>query len=269
MCEFCTKHGDGKIWYKNAANYANDLLADIKRRDYISEFLNSTIGENFRNLGRLEAIYMKKGRLPENVIRAIEEKAEAEHFGQVLPIEEIRDVVLKAYSVVRMPCACRWTVSRKEHRCCYALSYSPDAWYKGFDMGYFGMTSEEGLEKVSAEDAILQMKELEEGGAIHSIWTMMTPFIGAVCNCTAADCIAMRTLVGVGGHIMARAEHVAVIDNHACAGCGLCVERCQFGAITSDTIDGKQIAVVETYKCLGCGLCRNVCANNAIRLVLS
>lgn len=269
MCEFCTKHGDGKIWYKNAANYANDLMADIKRRKYIGEFLNSTIGDNFRNLGRLEAIFMRKGRLPENVIRAIEEKARVEHFGQVLPIEEIRDVVLKAYSIVRMPCACRWTVSRKEHRCCYALSYSPDAWYEGFDMGYFGMTPDEGLERASAEEAILQMKELEEGGAIHSIWTMMTPFIGAVCNCTASDCIAMRTLVGVGGHIMARAEHVAMIDSLLCIGCGLCLPHCQFGAISSVTMEGRQVAAVDADKCYGCGLCRNVCAGKAIKLALS
>jgi ferredoxin len=266
MCEFCTKHGDGKIWYKNASNYANDLLADIKRQDYIREFLNSTIGENFRNLGRLETIYMKKGRLPENVIRAMEEKAKVEHFGQVLPIEEIKDVVLKAYSIVRMPCACRWTVSRKEERCCYAMSYSLDAWYTGFDMGYFGMTPDEGLERVSAEDAVQQMEALEESGSIHSIWTMMTPFIGAVCNCTAADCIAMRTLVGVGGHIMARAEHAAVIDSNLCAGCGLCLERCQFGAIASDIIDGKQVAIVEMDKCYGCGLCRNACATDAISM---
>ena len=43
MCEFCTKHGDGKIWFKNAANYANDLMADLNRRTYIKDFFNNTI----------------------------------------------------------------------------------------------------------------------------------------------------------------------------------------------------------------------------------
>lgn len=267
MCEFCTKHGDGKIWYKNASNYAGDLLADIKRRSYIREFLNSTIGENFRSLGRLEAIYRKKGKLPDNVVRAIEEKAKVEHFGQVLPIEEIREIVRKADSLVRMPCACRWTVSRKEERCCYAMSYSPAPWYKEFDMSYFGKMPDEGLERVSAEEAISQMEGLEEGGAIHSIWTMMTPFIGAVCNCTAADCIAMRTLTGVGGHIMARAEHVALIDSHLCMGCGLCLSRCQFEAVSSVTWDGRQVAIIDSEKCYGCGLCRRVCGKDAITLV--
>jgi Pyruvate/2-oxoacid:ferredoxin oxidoreductase delta subunit len=267
MCEFCTKHGDGKVWYKNASNYAGDLLSDIKRRNYIRDFLNSTIGENFRNLGRLEAIYRKRGRLPDNVVKAIEEKARAEHFGQVLPIEEIRDIVFKAKSIVRMPCACRWTVTRKEERCCYAMSYCPETWYREFDMSYFGKLPDEGLETVSAEEAMQQMEVFEGGGAIHSIWTMMTPFIGAVCNCTAADCIAMRTLVGVGGHIMARAEHVALIDNHLCMGCGLCLASCQFGAINSVTIEGRQVAVIAAEKCYGCGLCRRACGKDAISLV--
>ena len=28
MCEFCTKPGDGQIWFKNAKNYAEDPMAD-------------------------------------------------------------------------------------------------------------------------------------------------------------------------------------------------------------------------------------------------
>ena len=267
MCEFCTRHGDGRVWYKNAANYSNDLLADIKRRKYIEEFLRSTIEDGFKTLGRLETLFMKKGRLPANVIRALEEKAKAEHFGQVLPIEEIRDVVLKAASIVRMPCACRWTMTRKEERCCYAVSYSPDAWYKGFDMSYFGKACDEGLETVQSDEAICQIEAMEEHGAIHSIWTMITPFIGAVCNCTAHDCIALRTRSGIGAHTIARAEHRAVVDRDLCEGCGLCVESCQFDAIGSEREAAGSIAVIDAEKCYGCGLCRRACAPGAISLV--
>jgi ferredoxin len=267
MCEFCTKHGDGKVWYKNAANYSNDLLSDIKRRKFIEEFHESTMGEGFRTLGRLEALFMKKGRLPASVIRAMEEKAKVEHFGQVLPIEEISDLVSKATSVVRMPCACRWTITRKEERCCYAVSYSPDPWYKGFDMSYFGKSSDEGLETVLADEAIKQMESMEDHGAIHSIWTMMTPFIGAICNCTARDCMALRTLSGIGAQTIARAEYVAAVSEELCIGCGLCSERCQFDAIGSDTEAGSSIAVIDAEKCYGCGLCRRACEQAAISMV--
>jgi len=39
MCEFCVRHGDGKRWYLNAANYAEELLHDLRREKYIEEFL--------------------------------------------------------------------------------------------------------------------------------------------------------------------------------------------------------------------------------------
>jgi NAD-dependent dihydropyrimidine dehydrogenase PreA subunit len=135
-------------------------------------------------------------------------------------------------------------------------------------MGYFGKSSDEGLEAVLPDEAIQQMEALEESGAIHSIWTMMTPFIGAVCNCMASDCIAIRTLSGVGAHTIARAEHVAVIDKELCVGCGLCSERCQFGAISAETAGSSQVAVIDTDKCYGCGLCRRACTADAISLIL-
>lgn len=268
MCEFCTKHGDGKVWYKQAANYSRDLLSDIRRRAYIGNFLTNAFAEGFETLGRLEAIYRKKGKLPKAVTAAMVEKAKAEHFGQVLPIEEISEVVSKAHSVVRMPCACKWNIAKKEERCCYAISYGPEPWYSAIDMSYFGKAPDEGLESVSAADAIAQMKELEAQGAVHSIWTMMTPFIGAICNCPPDDCLAMRTLARTRVETMARAEHVAMIDTTLCTGCGLCEPQCHFGAIRSHVESGKKLARINAHDCFGCGLCRNTCALNAISLRL-
>jgi NAD-dependent dihydropyrimidine dehydrogenase PreA subunit len=267
MCEFCTKHGDGKVWYKNAENYSRDLLSDIRRRAFIRDFLSTTIKEGFDSLGRLEALYMKKGRLPDSLIRRMEGRAKAEHFGQVLPLEEISELVLKADTIVRMPCACRWTAKKKEIRCCYGVSYGPEAWYREIDMSYFGKASAEGLESVEREEAVRQIEEMEDYGAVHTIWTMVTPFIGAICNCAAHDCIAMRTLSGIGVETMARAEYVAVVDEELCEGCGLCYERCQFGAIASVREGGRITSRTDRQRCFGCGLCRTVCGPGAIRLI--
>ncbi len=267
MCEFCTKHGEGKIWYKNAANYADDLLSDIKRRKYIETFLSSAFAEGFEALGRLEAIYRKKGRIPENVKSALIKKAKEEHFGQVLPIEEIRELLVKARTVVRMPCACRWDTERREVRCCYAISYGPEAWYREIDMSYFGKAPDEGLESLSAETAIKQMEEMEEHGAVHTIWTMMTPFIGAVCNCSLNECLAMRTLSRIHVETMARAEYAARVDVTLCNGCGLCETACHFDAISSMANRGMSLASIDIHKCFGCGICRRVCSTGAISLV--
>jgi ferredoxin len=267
MCEFCTKHGEGKIWYKNAANYAGDLLSDLRRRSYIENFLTSAFSDGFQTLGRLDAIYKKKGRLPKAVETALVSKAKEEHFGQVLPIEDVSELVRNARTVVRMPCACRWDLEKKEVRCCYAISYGPEAWYRDIDMSYFGKAPDEGLESLTPERAIQQMEEMEEHGAVHTIWTMMTPFIGAVCNCSADGCLAMRTLSRVRVETMERAEYAARVDEGLCSGCGLCDAACHFKAIDSVTESGRSLARIDPRKCFGCGLCRRVCSSGAISLV--
>jgi len=268
MCEFCMKHGDGKVWYENAANYSNDLLSDLNRRRYIEQFFETTIRDGFETLGRLESLYKRRGRLPVSITEGMSEKAKVEHFGQVLPIEEIRGLVLKAATIVRMPCACRWTAFQKEVRCCFALSYTPEAWYNGIDMNYFGKAGAEGLESLSPQEAVEQMEEMEGEGAIHTIWTMMTPFIGAVCNCSLQDCLAMRTLSGIGVEIMARAEHVAAVDLSLCTGCGKCAGRCQFMAVEEVRENGKCFARINKQRCFGCGLCRRECSVGAISMHL-
>ena len=267
MCEFCTKHGDGQVWYKNAANYSNDLLSDLRRRAFIEHFLESTFKDGFDTLGRLEAIFRKRGRLPGAIKSEMEARAQREHYGQVLPIEEIRELVLKSDTIVRMPCACRWTVSKKEIRCCYGVSFGADAWYKGIDMSYFGKASDEGLESLKREEAVAQMERMEEDGAIHTIWTMVTPFIGAICNCTLRDCLAMKTLLSIHVETMARAEYAALVDEGLCTGCGVCEGHCQFDAIRSKREDGRIAAQIDMVKCFGCGLCRRACDVGAISLI--
>jgi ferredoxin len=167
-----------------------------------------------------------------------------------------------------MPCACRWNIEKKEERCCYAISYGPEAWYKSIDMGYFGTASDEGLESLSPDQAIVQMKKMEEQGSIHTIWTMMTPFIGAICNCSPEECLAMRTLSRTRVETMERAEYVARVDEALCTGCGLCDPQCHFHAIDSMTRSGKSLARIDPQKCFGCGLCRGACGTQAISLVL-
>lgn len=266
MCEFCTKHGDGKVWFKNAANYANDLMADLRRRNYIKDFFQSTIDNGVVTIGRLEVLYRKKKTLPARLVHQMVAKAKEEHFGQVVTIEEIREIVGQAATVVRLPCACRWAALKKENRCCYSVSYSPECWYGDLDMSYFGIAQDEGLESLSPAEAISQMEALEKSGAVHTIWTMITPFIGAICNCEPGDCLGLRTL-SLDVETMFRGENRAIVDEQLCIGCGACADVCHFSAITSTQADDRFKAVVDPAKCFGCGLCRNSCSTNALSMI--
>ncbi len=113
MCEFCSRHGDGQIWYRHAGNYARDLLNDLDRRHFIENFFHTTIGEGYNNFLRLEALYRRKKRLPFSLVEQMVTQAKREHFGQILPMEEVEEVVGRADLIVRMPCACRYSATRK------------------------------------------------------------------------------------------------------------------------------------------------------------
>ncbi|MCX8031084.1 MAG: 4Fe-4S binding protein [Thermodesulfovibrionales bacterium] len=266
MCEFCSKHGEGKIWYRNASNYSEDLLSDLRRRKFIENFLEKTVKEGFENLSRLESIIQKKGNLPERITFKMLEKAKEEHYGQVIPIEEVKEILDKTIDIVRLPCACRWTIDRSDIRCCYGITYHPHAWYKNLNMNYFEKPTSNLLESINKEKALEEIEDLEKKGAIHTIWTFVTPFIGAICNCTIEECIAMRTHYNIKVETFLRAEYMAQIDKTLCNGCGSCAKFCQFNAIDSIYESGIYFATINHNKCYGCGLCRKVCPTTAISL---
>ncbi len=59
-----------------------------------------------------------------------------------------------------------------------------------------------------------------------------------------------------------RLGHEAIIDPFKCTKCGICAEKCRFGAISQDPATGK--FVVNSFLCEGCGLCLEICPAKAI-----
>jgi MinD superfamily P-loop ATPase len=53
-----------------------------------------------------------------------------------------------------------------------------------------------------------------------------------------------------------------VLDGEACTGCGICVERCRFSALS---MDGGTL-VHDRFACEGCGLCSRVCPEGAFSM---
>ncbi len=59
-------------------------------------------------------------------------------------------------------------------------------------------------------------------------------------------------------------SETAVVDAELCAGCGMCVEVCPFGALALDPLWG--ISRVNAVLCTGCGSCAVTCPSKAMRL---
>ena len=267
MCDFCIQHGEGKKWYLQAKNYAEDLLSDARRQQFIRDFFRDDGEPLRRDLRQLERL----AGMPSIVRRLVGSLATRQqkrwHFGQVVPIEDVAKILELVNQVVRVACVCRHVTRGQEARYCFGLTLSPSIEPLAELVGETFTHGPDGteLEVMEKAEALQFMRDAERDGLLHSVWTFVTPFIGGVCNCDRADCIAMRATVGVGAKVMFRAEYVAQVDWDRCSGCRKCMQVCQFGALGFSAAARR--VVVDARVCYGCGICRAVCSQEAMRLV--
>jgi Pyruvate/2-oxoacid:ferredoxin oxidoreductase delta subunit len=268
MCEFCMQHGEGKKWYLQAKNYSDDLLSDIRRRKFIQEFFvdPSHLARDVEKLERLD----RAPRFIRSMVRGmVSRRMKPIHYGQVVPIEEVEQILGFAGSVVRVACICRHVTLGKEKRYCYGISLAPDGGafgevIRGLSPSFLSGPDNRGLEVLTPAEAIAAIRGHEDEGLCHTVWTFVAPFIGGLCNCDRADCLAMRSTVSHAVPVMFRAEWVAAVDPSLCSGCRSCMRSCQFGAIGYSASEEK--AVIDQHACYGCGICRTPCTKKAIRL---
>lgn len=268
MCQFCHQHGEGKKWYLKAEHYSQDLLADLERRRFIRDFLLD-VGNG--HVAQLEKKLQLGMRAPSWLRRSYywftERRYRRDHFGQVVPLEDLEEVLDLATSIVRLPCICRKNSTGKNNaRYCFGLSLDPekvleirDAFLETFKPG----PDVNLFESLSKAEALELLKDYEQESLIHSLWTFKTPFIGGLCNCDRADCLAM-VVQRYGLRLFFRAEYVAQMAEENCSGCRACQSTCQFGAIGFSA--ARQTAFIDALRCYGCGVCRSHCDQQAIHL---
>jgi Pyruvate/2-oxoacid:ferredoxin oxidoreductase delta subunit len=120
------------------------------------------------------------------------------------------------------------------------------------------------FEYMSKDEALALLRAYEKEPLIHSLWTFKTPFIGGLCNCDRADCLALLS-DRYGFHLFFRGEYLAQTSEEICSGCRACLSACQFGAISF--VAARKIAFIDPLRCYGCGVCRSHCEHKAIQLI--
>jgi ferredoxin len=269
MCQFCTKHGDGEVWYLEAASYSADLDSDLVRRDYLKRFIGEF--DHSRAMGIVAGDTL--GKMPHMLKRlgagAISRKMQTDHFGQPVPLEDIEKILDMTTSVVQLPCLCRTQAGKAPEGVCLAVTTRPydellaeayganPAFRDGPDVSRF--------ERLTKEETLSLLRACETRGLMHSVWTFKSPFIGAICNCDRpSGCMAMRLTLDYGIKLMWKGENLIEFAEDECTGCGACAGACPFGALSYDRT--RHRAVVDAVKCYGCGTCRAACAADALTL---
>jgi len=267
MCTFCVKHGEGKRWYLNAANYAADLESDLKRRGFMVGFV-----QGFEQSRRSIKVGLGALRLLPQPLRApLAERAsltqQREHFGQPVSLEDCEKILDLATNVTRLPCVCRgaMTPGSNAESCCLVVTATPhDGVVQEVFQGYRGGPEAEGFEKLDKAQALALLRRCEEAGLAHTAWTFHTPFVAALCNCDLpSGCLAMNVTLRGGVKVMWKGEDVVRLDADRCTGCAQCVPACPFGALSRH---GKRDVRLDRQGCWGCGTCRAHCARGALAL---
>ena len=177
---------------------------------------------------------------------------------EIHPYEQASEILSRAKSWGVADCACRTRTRHAGQGCSYPLSVclfmSPDE--DAFE-------DDELIRAISHEEALRILRESSDSGLVHT-----TANVGdhgpIICNCCPCCCPSLRAVIEFHRPTaVAHSDFRATVDEAACAGCGDCIERCHFSALS--LLEG--VCVVDHARCMGCGLCAVACPQDALSLV--
>jgi len=264
VCDWCQQHGDGKKWYLNIKNYSKEFLKDKAVVEAVNAFFQNIESSM---VGTADLLNLKNDDEFSEMVAATKQaiSTSSPHRGQVVPLEDVKKIIKLAGPIAKVACVCRRSrrASFEEKTCIPVgpvfLEYAKE--WPDYTRG--------GIDYISKEEAIELMEGFNEKGYVHTFWMdYRSPAVVGFCNCEFPTCGALRARRFLGdwyNFFIRKAEYVAMHDYDRCTGCGSCVQRCQFSAITYSPYLEK--AIFDMKKCAGCGLCRTVCEQGAIKLM--
>jgi electron transport complex protein RnfB len=176
---------------------------------------------------------------------------------EIHPFESAAGLVNAAQSWGVLDCICRKQKALIGQACkhpvdvCMVLEQRPGA----FD----GSST---VRALSQKEALATLQRAAEAGLVHSVSNNQAG-IQYICNCCTCSCGILQGMAKLGiANVVASSAFVNQVDEILCSACDLCIEYCQFDALT---MDGT--AQVNGTRCVGCGVCVMVCATDAMGLV--
>ncbi|MGD2104964.1 MAG: 4Fe-4S binding protein [Anaerolineae bacterium] len=115
---------------------------------------------------------------------------------------------------------------------------------------------------ISKEHALQLLQEAANAGLVHSTGNYREPNY-YICNCCTCCCGILRGVAEFGfPNAVAKSSFRSSVEVAECIGCGDCVDRCQFGALSVR----EEVCEVDDARCVGCGVCVSACPTEALGL---
>ncbi len=268
MCEWCQKHGDGKKWYLNMKNFSKDFLKDeavVKAANDYFQNVESVSGMSAPM--NAELLKLKNDDEFSQVVELTKQTigTYSPQRGQVVPMEDVKQIIELSGPISKVSCVCRRMLRANfDEKTCIMIGPVFLEYAKEWPDHIRG-----GINYISKEEAIELIDNFDKKGYLHNAFMdWNSPAMFGVCNCEFPTCMALRNRRYFGdwfNFFLKKAEYVVMHDYDKCNGCGKCVMRCQFSAITYSPYMEK--AIFNMNRCAGCGLCRNVCEQGALKLM--
>ena len=190
MCQFCVEHGEGKRWYLNAKNYSYDLESDLRRREYIHDFISGFDEMRANAVAGMELL----GKMPGPFERAVKSMLLEAHAGTPLrPAGAHRGVRRRSSTspppITVIPCICRMHApgQRAEEVCMLVTTQPIEPYLADGFKDYAAGPDLDDFHRMEKAEAMQLLRECEDNGLMHSIWTFQTPFAAAICNCNLGE----------------------------------------------------------------------------------
>ncbi len=115
---------------------------------------------------------------------------------------------------------------------------------------------------ISRDEAQRILLQAADEGLVHSTMNQRD-HIYYICNCCTCCCGIMRGVAEFGvPTAVARSDFRVSVAEDRCTGCGACILRCSFGALSKE----GDLCVVDYARCVGCGVCVSACPVEAMAM---
>ena len=228
-------------------------MPNLTHRKQGYRFKNDWTIEDLQGTRRSEGFWKIAKAIPVNI------EIMAEH--RVLNLEKAKEYLDKAHSIAVLNCDCRTTRGNCDAPLdvCIVMDSAAESILSKDDL------KDKNPRRITKDEAMQVLARSHEAGLVHMAYDVMGENrVNAICSCCSCCCAILSSVLRFGLFPqLLTSDTISATDMSKCTSCGICVERCQFGA--REMVDGS--LTINHKLCMGCGLCVTKCPTDAIRLV--